>query len=188
VEQRSRTLELKLQELLPANAKIVWEVGCGHGHFLTAYAAAHPEQLCVGIDIVRDRIQRAARKRNRARLPQLHFLLAEAQEFLTALPPGIQFSAIYILFPDPWPKRRHHKNRLMQPAFLDALVKRVGEGTRLYFRTDYEPYFAEVSNLVRGHKCWACIEEPWPFEQETVFQARASRYLSFVARRAQTPA
>jgi tRNA (guanine-N7-)-methyltransferase len=181
-EQRARVLANHLNDLIPAGAPVVWEVGCGHGHFLTAYAVAHTKRLCVGIDIARDRIARATRKRNRAALTHLHFVLADADEFLTALSSGVRFSAIFILFPDPWPKRRHHKNRLLRPAFLDALFQRAGEGTRLYFRTDYRPYFEEAAAMIRAHQQWEVVEELWPFEIETVFQARASAYFSFVAR------
>lgn len=160
---------------------MVWEVGCGHGHFLTAYAKLHPEDFCVGVDIIRDRIERAGRKARRARLPHLHFLIAEANDFLAVLPVGVEFSSVYVLFPDPWPKRRHHKNRLMQPAFLDSLAQRAGQGTRLYFRTDFEPYFAEVAKIVNEHPRWKRLEEPWPFEAETVFQARAPTHFSLIA-------
>jgi tRNA (guanine-N7-)-methyltransferase len=182
-EQRKCTLGESLQALIPPGTSLVWEVGCGHGHFLTAYARTHPEDLCVGVDIVRDRIERAARKASRARLPQLHFLIAEAHDFLSMLPAGAEFSSVYVLFPDPWPKRRHHKNRLMQAAFLEKLAERAGERTRLYFRTDFAPYFAEVAAIVRAHSRWESIDEPWPFEAETVFQARAATYFSLVARK-----
>lgn len=187
LEARKGTLKQILHETVSTDAPIVWEVGCGHGHFLTAYAAAHPERSCVGIDIVRDRIERATRKRNRAHLPHLHFILADAHDFLGALPADVKFSAIYVLFPDPWPKRRHYKNRLMQTAFLNAVSLRAEKGARLYFRTDFEPYFAEVSSLVRSHPHWEIIGEPFPFETETVFQARATNYFSLVARNTTSP-
>lgn len=181
-EQRKCALGESLRPLIPPGTALVWEVGCGHGHFLTAYAKAHPEELCIGVDIVRDRIARAARKAHRARLPHLHFLIAEAHDFLAMLPVGAELSSVYVLFPDPWPKRRHHKNRLMQAGFLESLAERAGKRTRLYFRTDFEPYFAEVAATIDAHSHWERIDEPWPFEAETVFQARAATYFSLVAR------
>lgn len=181
--QRRDALRVELAVLFPAPAPFVWEVGCGHGHFLTAYAQAHPQQLCIGVDITVERIARALRKRNRTRLSQLHFLRAEANLFLEALPAGAVFTAIYVLFPDPWPKRRHHKHRLMQPEFLSAIAGRAGKGARLYFRTDHEPYFRAVEASVRQHPQWELKEESWPFEMRTVFQERAPNYHSLIAAR-----
>jgi tRNA (guanine-N7-)-methyltransferase len=181
VHQRRIVLKAHLAELLPGPTKVVCEVGCGHGHFLTAYAAAHPTETCIGVDIMRDRIARAHRKAHRAKLARLHFMVADASEFLDALPATAVLSSIYVLFPDPWPKRRHHKHRLLQPSFLDLLATRAEEGGRLYFRTDYDPYFTDALRTVSAHGQWRVVDQSWPFELETVFQARAEKYHSFVA-------
>lgn len=167
----------------PAAKSFVWELGAGHGHFLTAYAQAHPDKLCLGIDIIGERVERANRKRDRARLANLHFLHAEATLFLEALPPGVAFAELFVLFPDPWPKSRHHKHRIMQPAFLAAAARRATPDCRLYFRTDYGPYFDDTYSVVAAHPDWVPVEEPWPFEYETVFQQRAPSHQSLVARR-----
>lgn len=182
VEQRRADLRERFAAIFPSPASIIWEVGCGHGHFLTAYAKIRPDQLCVGIDITADRIERANRKRARANLANLHFIQAEARTFLETLPPYITFSNIYILFPDPWPKLRHHKNRIMRSDFLGAVARRAGEQSRLYFRTDYQPYFDDVRETLRNHPDWLLFEEPWAFEHETVFQSRAPHFSSLVAR------
>lgn len=158
------------------------EVGCGHGHFLTAYAKAHPNELCVGIDIIMDRLERADRKKNRAAADNLVFVRAEAWEFLEALPAGVTFQKYFILFPDPWPKRRHQKNRILQEAFLTELAKRSGVGALLHFRTDYAPYFTDARLAVQEHPLWHLSDHLlWPFEQETVFQSRADSHQSLIA-------
>lgn len=188
IAQRRDALRTALARVLPPAGHFLCEIGCGHGHFLTAYAAAHPGEWCMGIDLIGERIARAIRKRDRARLTNLHFFQAEAYDFLAALPPGATFSAIIILFSDPWPKRRHHKNRLLQPEFLDALAVRAGQGTRLYFRTDHRGYFAHAEAVLASHPAWRM--EPgarWIFETETVFQARAPGYQSLVVERAPAP-
>ena len=182
IEQRRQALEAQLATICHGRASMVWEVGCGHGHFLTAYAHAHPAELCVGIDIVSERIERAEKKRKRAHLNNLHFIQAEAKLFLATLPTGTTFSRIFILFPDPWPKLRHHKHRIMQSDFLSQLAGRAGEGARLYFRTDFGPYFRSTRDLLSPHPQWESLDEPWPFEFETVFQSRAPSYHSLVAR------
>lgn len=182
VEQRRGELRRQFARILPANASVIWEIGCGHGHFLTSYAACHSDRLCIGIDLATERIARALRKRDRAKLPNLHFLQADAGVFLEAIPADVSFADIFVLFPDPWPKARHHKHRLMQFDFLAAVARRSGRDARLLFRTDYEPYYDDVSRLLSQHPGWSLVDEPWPFEFETVFQSRAARYGSLVAR------
>lgn len=182
--ERQEALRAAFAVLLDNAPPFVLEIGCGHGHFLTGYAAAHPAELCLGIDLRLERIERAERKRRRSGLANLHFLRAAASDFLAALPARARFSALYILFPDPWPKQRHHKNRLMNPIFLQEVAGRAGPGVRLYFRTDYEPYFAETAAALGAHPAWRLLPAaPWPFELPTVFQARAAGYHSLVAER-----
>ncbi len=183
ISQRKSDIGDILRKILPSGRPFVWEVGCGHGHFLTEFAQVHPEQLCIGVDMESKRIERAYRKRDRARLPNLHFVHGEAKLFLEALPSGAEFSTIFVLFPDPWPKLRHHKHRILQPDFLTAVARKAGERTQLCFRTDFQPYFTEAMAAVRDHQDWRIVEEPWPFEYETVFQGRADSYHSFIARR-----
>jgi tRNA (guanine-N7-)-methyltransferase len=133
-EARLGALRAELAELFRGREReceqggVVLEIGCGHGHFLTAYAAAHPEKFCVGFDIEIDRIERAGRKRRRAELEKnLAFVRAEATEFFAALPAHARFSEVFVLFPDPWPKRRHHKNRMIRPESLSALAARAAK-------------------------------------------------------------
>jgi tRNA (guanine-N7-)-methyltransferase len=183
IADRREAVGAQLARILQPGASLVWEVGCGHGHFLTAYAAAHPQQLCIGVDIERDRIARAGKKRDRARLTNLHFLHSEARLFLEALPADAHVSHAFVLFPDPWPKLRHRKHRLMQPAFLTELSRHASADCVIYFRTDYFPYFEEVATAVRISPEWQLVDEPWPFEHQTVFQARAPQHHSLVARR-----
>src|SRR6185312_15919308 len=85
VRLRREALAAAFAEILPPASEFVWEVGCGHGHFLTAYAQKHPDRICLGIDLASERIDRAERKRQRAGRPNLHFLQADAADFLAAL-------------------------------------------------------------------------------------------------------
>ena len=175
LEARRAELVAALRNIVPvSNGPVVLEVGCGHGHFLEAYAMAHPAITCVGIDIESDRITRARRKRDRSGLTNLHFLRAEARLFLDTLPPEVRFAAVFILFPDPWPKLRHHKHRLMQPDFLAAVAARMTTGGRLYFRTDDRAYFDATERILCDHSRWDLLKEGWPFEHDTVFQSRAA--------------
>jgi tRNA (guanine-N7-)-methyltransferase len=184
ITSRRAQLRAALAPQLAGVTALTLEIGCGHGHFLTAYAAAHPDRACLGLDIAADRIGRAQRKRDRARLEHLTFIHADADDLLAALPEGVTLAEVFVLFPDPWPKRRHHKNRLMQPAFLARLAARCRADAALHFRTDYAPYFAEARDVVAAHPDWILRPEaPWPFEHATVFQVRAAAHESFVAQR-----
>jgi len=180
----SRLAEIRTQLalLLPSAKPITLEIGSGHGHFLTAYAAAHPERLCIGIDLIGDRLERSARKSNRAKLTNVTWMHAEATLFLEALPADTALAEIFVLFSDPWPKRRHWKNRVVQPDFLSLLASRAGQGARLYFRTDHAQYFEQVGALITQHPSWTLdASAPWLFELPTVFQQRAESHQSLVA-------
>lgn len=184
-EQRRAELRAALRPLLAGRTRLTLEIGCGHGHFLEAYAAAHPASFCLGIDIMSDRVNRGTRKRDRARLGNLAFVHASAGDLLAVLPADVKLDAVFVLFPDPWPKRRHWKNRLIQTEFLDELASHAVAGAPLYFRTDYAPYFDEAKAVVAAHSRWQLAPDAkaWPFEFTTVFQARAPSYQSLIARR-----
>ena len=184
---RLADLRAQLAPLLRTTLPVTLEIGSGHGHYLTAYAEAHPERFCIGIDLIGDRLDRSRRKSDRAGLKNIAWLHADVRLFLEALPAETRLAEIFLLFSDPWPKRRHWKNRVLQPEFLTALAARAGEGARFCFRTDHAPYFAQASEFIREHPEWRLApEEPWPFELATVFQLRADGHQSFIARRARS--
>lgn len=179
--QRLADLRERFFPRLPARGVVTLEIGCGHGHYLAAYAAAHPAEFCVGVDLLADRIARAERKAARARLANLAFVQAEASLFLAALadqPAAPRLGRVFVLFSDPWPKRRHWKHRVLQPALLDTLAPIATPDARLHFRTDHADYFAYARSVVAEHRAWrlAAPGEPggaWPFEHVSVFEERA---------------
>ena len=184
IEQRRTAVRAQLTRILVGSSTFTWELGCGHGHFLAAYAQANPDKLCIGIDIVSERIQRALRKRDRAQLANLFFVHAEARLFLDVLPPDASFSDLFILFPDPWPKVRHHKHRILQRDFLARAATNATELSRICFRTDHSVYFENARRAIHSSPHWQLAEGQWPFEFCTVFQSRAVHYQSLIARRA----
>lgn len=182
VAKRREELRALLPQILGPSGSFVLEIGCGHGHFLTAYALAHPKTQCIGIDISRDRVTRAVRKKDRARAANLHFILAESDDFLASMPVNARMSGLFVLFPDPWPKRRHGKNRLIKASFLTEAAAFADKGSPLYLRTDHEPYFLESEEIVRAHPDWRISgEQLLPFEEPTVFEKRAPRHFTLVA-------
>ena len=180
-DQRLAALRGEFFPLLPVGAPLTLEIGCGHGHYLNAFAAAHPEEFCVGIDLIEDRIERASRKARRAKLANLAFVQAEASLFLSALSelsPAPRLRRVFVLFSDPWPKRRHWKHRVVQTGLLDTLAPLTEPGATLHFRTDHADYFAYAKEVVASHGNWrlATADEPagaWPYEFVSVFEERA---------------
>lgn len=180
-DQRLAALRGEFFPLLPAGAPLTLEIGCGHGHYLNAFAAAHPEEFCVGIDLIEDRIERASRKARRAKLANLLFVQAEASLFLSALSElssAPRLRRVFVLFSDPWPKRRHWKHRVVQTSLLNTLTPLTEPGAALHFRTDHPDYFAHAKDVIASHPGWrlAAADEPagaWPFEHVSVFEERA---------------
>lgn len=183
IAARRRELIACCSRILPCPGVHVLEIGSGHGHFLTAYASRHRDRVCVGIDLLGDRVERAERKQVRARLDNLHFMQAEVSLYLECLPAGARLRDVFVLFPDPWPKLRHHKHRLIKPSILRLLAQHASADCRIYFRTDFHPYYEASARIFAESADWQIVSEVWPFEFETVFQSRAPAHYSLVARR-----
>jgi len=164
---------------------VTLEIGCGHGHFLTGYAQTYPERTFIGIDLCTQRIARSQKKQAHAMLGNLHFIKAEASEFIEAMPESVFLDQIFILFPDPWPKKRHHKNRLIQDNFLKLLAHKSLPEAKMYYRTDHELYFEWTKQKIEESKLWQLDSSDclWPFEEESVFQKKMQSYQSLIANR-----
>lgn len=181
---RKAALRAVLERDLGSVGQVLFEPGCGHGHWLTSYAEAHPEVVCVGVDLISWRIRRAEAKRDKRGLTNLFFYKADLGEFLQVLPPHLRFARTVMLFPDPWPKARHHRRRMVQSAFLDVLAQRTDIGGTFCFRSDDRPYYEWTLEHLEAHPHWA--PDPaaeWPHEQKTYFQNLMDDYHSVVARR-----
>jgi len=180
--KRQESLKKTCETLLANCYNIVLEIGCGHGHFLNAYAAAFPRTFCVGIDFNQERITSAQKKQTKAELSNLVFLKAEANELMNALPSHVKLDAVFLLFLDPWPKTRHHKKRLIQAAFLDLLAKKSYLSTKLYFKTDHLDYFQWTSKAIKQHPSWQMNPEAtWPLDTQTHFEKMFEQSQSLIA-------
>ena len=186
-EERVAGLGRQIRSAFAGNPPVTLEIGCGHGHYLTAYALQHPETTCLGIDLVTKRIQKACLKRDKRNLGNLHFLKAEVQECLSAWPRELKLERIFILFPDPWPKKRHAKNRIIQSSLLDELARLALPGAALHFRTDHRANYEWGREIITAHPAWLeQPEAPWPFENPSFFQNLFTEYFSLTALLADT--
>ena len=170
---RVAKLQVALRELLATSPHFTFEIGCGHGHWLTAYAQKFPEKFCLGIDLITTRVERSVRKQTIGQINNVHFLKAEATELLDALSPEHQLNEIFILYPDPWPKTKHHKNRFINQENLARLAKHAPNGATLHFRTDDLDYYQWTLEHLKQNPDWKLLEtEAWPFERTTFFEER----------------
>lgn len=185
-KQASRKEKLKavLEEDLAGCTSILFEAGCGHGHWLTDYAKVHPDTVCVGIDLISRRIRKGNQKKVKWGLENLYFYKAELGEFIKVLPAGIALVRTVLLFPDNWPKVRHHRRRMVQSAFLDELALRSPTGAEFCFRSDDPLYYEWTMELLNANRNWEINDSvDWPHESETYFQSLMERYYSVIAQR-----
>jgi tRNA (guanine-N7-)-methyltransferase len=147
------------------------DVGCGKGRFLLARAQAHPQINYLGIDRMLRRIRKVDRKAVRRGLFNLRVLRMDAYYAVAFLMPAGAISVYYVFFPDPWPKKRHHANRLFDTAFMDALYRTMTDDGVLHFATDHRPYYNEVCALMEADERFESIAPLVPApEEQTDFE------------------
>ena len=123
------------------------DLGCGDGLLLSQLAQWHPQENFLGIERLLGRVRSACRKARG--VPNLRVLQLETTYAVRYLLPPESVSVFYFLFPDPWPKRRHHRRRVFNDDFLEALIKALQAGGRLRIATDYQDYFEKMTECVR---------------------------------------
>lgn len=163
----SVTDSLPVHELFPVRQPLEVDVGCGKGRFLLARAARFPDINFLGVDRLLKRIRKVDRKVARAGLRNVRLLSIEAAYAVEHLIPDQSVSAFYVFFPDPWPKRRHHRRRLFAtPDFLSCLHSRLVPGGLIHLATDHEHYFLQIQALFRGDPRFEEIPAFQPTEEE----------------------
>jgi tRNA (guanine-N7-)-methyltransferase len=136
----------QLAPLGPGGACAV-DLGCGSGNFLLQLATQAPQTRFVGFELRYKRLVKAARKLERAGLDNVVLLRESAERCFAYFPPA-SLDAVYLNFPDPWPKVAQRKKRLVAPAFLARLAAVLREGGRFHFKTDHSGYFLHVLSLL----------------------------------------
>jgi len=162
---------LPVQSYFPRRQPLEIDLGCGKGRFLLARAQAHPAVNFLGIDRMLRRIRKVDRKIVRRGLPNVRLLRVEAYYATLYLIPAAAVRCYYIFFPDPWPKSRHHKHRLFNPPFLDALDRTLVPGGQVHVATDHQPYFEEIAHILTSDERFTTtIPVSLPEEQRTDFE------------------
>ena len=136
---------INLVGLFPKRQPIELELGSGDGHFISAYAKSHPDRNFIAVERLLGRMRKLDRKARRAGLKDnLRLFRLDGSYFLTYLMPPRSIHAIHVYFPDPWPKRRHKRRRLIHPAFVSMMARKLVPGGRVYLRTDNRDYFQQI--------------------------------------------
>ena len=136
------------------------EIGTGKGTFLLTRAAAKPELNFLGIEYAGAYCRYAADRVRRAGLQNVRILHAEAQRVFATCLPAQCLLRVHVYFPDPWPKRKHHRRRLIQPAFTGSVRRVLRIGGQLIIVTDHQGYFLHIRRVLQDIVGLASIPMP----------------------------
>lgn len=164
VPHRSQNLELALADFLPEESEgleLEVEIGPGKGEFLAARSQARPDRFLIGIDRRKDRVELSERKLQRSLSGRGIVIREDACSFaVDKIPP---LAVLHLYQPDPWPKRKHHKNRFFRSPEALAFAKAVRPGGELRLSTDHIAYFYEMIERVRS---WDLFETSLIIEKQ----------------------
>lgn len=158
--------------IFEAAAPLEVDLGCGDGSFLLAMAGHFPDRNFLGVERLLGRVRKVCRRAARAGLDNLKVLRLESRYTVEWLLGPASVSRLHLLCPDPWPKARHHRRRLIQPEFLEAVEQVLEPGGEFLFKTDHDGYFEWAEEQVAE---FARLERlDWPedafFYPKTDFQ------------------
>ena len=163
-------------------APVILEIGFGMGETTAAIAAARPDVDFVGVEMHLPGVGALLRRIDAARLANLRVVRDDAVDVVERIAPD-SLAGVHVYFPDPWPKKRHHKRRLLQPEFVHRLAQRLAPGGYVHVATDWQPYAEEILDVLSAEPLLANSCEgfssrpPWrpitKFEQRGVARGHA---------------
>jgi len=133
------------------DGRVEVEVGIGKGRFLLACAAARPDVLHFGIEWSNEYLRLVETRAERGGLENVRFVRADASDLVRRAIPDGSVSAYYVFYPDPWPKKRHHKRRFLQPENVKALARTLVPSGWLHVATDHDDYWSVIEPLLDTH-------------------------------------
>jgi tRNA (guanine-N7-)-methyltransferase len=152
--------KLPVRDLFVTPQPLEVELGAGDGSFLVAWAAQNPKRNFLAVERLLGRLRKADRKVRRASLTNVRLLRIEAGYFLEYMLPAGSVAALHVYFPDPWPKRKHHRHRLINDHFTEVTATVLQPNGIIYLRTDDKPYFAQMTAAFGRNKAFQPIETP----------------------------
>jgi tRNA (guanine-N7-)-methyltransferase len=157
----------------------ILEIGCGMGETTATIAAAHPENDYLGIEVHTPGVGSLMKEIATRELANLRVIQHDAVEVVRDMIAPGSLAGIHVFFPDPWPKKRHHKRRLIQPPFVALLASRLAVGGYFHCATDWEEYAQQMLGVLSGEPLLqntATGFAPRPdYRPQTKFEARGLR-------------
>jgi len=132
------------------NNPLALEIGCGIGDFIVKTAGDHPDWNFIAIDFYNKGCWKTCRRIDRAAQANVRVLRVEARQFIAERIPKGSLTAVYINCPDPWPKKKHRKRRLVNRQFMEFLLEYMAPGADVYFATDFDDYGLDVAGMMTG--------------------------------------
>ena len=167
--------------LFPDADRIIVEIGYGGGEHLALEASRHPETGYIGCEVFTGGIGKMVQTIAGENLRNIRLYTDDAVKFLAALPDAC-LDEVYLLYPDPWPKTRHHKRRFVSPTTLGELARVIRPGGKFHFATDIEDYANwTLAHIVRTPEFGFAPErpgswhEPYPGWEPTRYEVKARR-------------
>ncbi|HKE43496.1 MAG TPA: tRNA (guanosine(46)-N7)-methyltransferase TrmB [Steroidobacteraceae bacterium] len=139
---------IDLEHVFGRRAPRLLEIGFGNGEVLTAVAGQRPDWDCLGIEVHEPGVGRVLLQADAGNHLNLRVSRHDAVEVLTHQLADDSFDEIFIFFPDPWPKKRHHKRRLIQAPFATLLARKLKRGGVLRLATDWQPYAEQMREVL----------------------------------------
>lgn len=161
--------------LFGRDAPLVLEIGSGMGETTCEIAAAHPEMDFIAVEVHGPGVGSLLNRVARAGLGNLRVVRHDAVEVLSHMIAEETLAAIHIFFPDPWPKKRHHKRRLVQPAFAALAARRLRPGGTLHAATDWPDYAAHMRAVLLAEPLLEPAARGLVERPATKFEARGRR-------------
>lgn len=142
------------------------DIGCGKGRFLLARSGKYPETNLLGIDRMLNRIRKIDKKARRLGRENVRLCRVDGYYAATYLLPPEIVDTYYVFYPDPWPKGKHHHNRLFNVRFMNAIARTLKTGGKIHAASDHLPYFEDIYQLLKNDTRFEETEPFIPAEDE----------------------
>ncbi|SJM95779.1 tRNA (m7G46) methyltransferase, SAM-dependent [Crenothrix polyspora] len=139
-------------EVFGRDAPMIVEIGFGNGESLAEMAATNPDKNYIGIEVHRPGVGHLLMKIKQENITNLRIYNHDAIEILENYIPDNSLSGVHLFFPDPWPKKKHHKRRIVRPSFNDLLIKKLKPGGYFHAATDWENYAEHILEILSTAK------------------------------------
>jgi tRNA (guanine-N7-)-methyltransferase len=139
---------LNFDDIFGRHAPRILEIGFGMGDSLAEMAVEHPELDYLGIEVHRPGVGNLLKILNARQLKNVRVICADAVEILNNQIPDTSLDAVYLFFPDPWHKRRHHKRRIVQPPFVELIRSKLKPGGCFHLATDWQEYAEQMLEVL----------------------------------------